>query len=316
MLARLQRITTLGLLAAAALWAALAWRNGHELWAWLGGLLLVFGYALVLAAEFALLRMLHGSDPAPRATAAQLARAWWGEVRSAPLVFCWRQPFLSRRWPDHVAADAQDRWGVLLVHGFVCNRGLWNPWLERLHARGVPCIAVNLEPVFGSIDDYVATIEAAVQGLEHATGLPPLIVAHSMGGLAVRRWWAERGNGARVHHVITLGTPHQGTWLARFAVTPNGRQMQRHSHWLSALARRESPDRSAHITCFYSHCDNIVFPPSTATLAGAENRHLSGVAHVHMVSRQEPWDELLRRLSEDAFAGQPCPAPGSPSTAT
>jgi len=315
MLARLQRITTLGLLMAAALWAAVALRAGYLAWAWVGALLIVFGYALVLAAEFALLRTVHGHDAAPRATAAQLLRAWWGEVRAAPLVFCWRQPFLSRRWPDHVPADARGRRGVLLVHGFVCNRGLWNSWLEHLHARGVPCIAVNLEPVFGSIDDYVATIDAAVQRLEQATGLPPLIVAHSMGGLAVRCWWAERGDGARVHHLITLGAPHQGTWLARFAVTPNGRQMRQHSHWLSALARREAPDVFAHITCFYSHCDNIVFPPSMAALAGAENRHLAGVAHVDMVNRQEPWDEMLYRLSDDLRAGRPSPAPAPPSTA-
>jgi triacylglycerol lipase len=296
MLARLQKFTTLGLLALALLWAGLAWRADHAAWALGGALLIVFGYAIVLAIEFVLLRLMHGDDPAPRATPAQLLRAWCGEVGAAPLVFCWRQPFRSRRWGDHLPADARGRRGVLLVHGFVCNRGIWNPWLEDLRERGVPCIAVNLEPVFGSIDDYSAVIEAGVQRLQQATGLPPLIVAHSMGGLAVRRWWAQQPS-ATVHHVITIGTPHHGTWLARFALTPNGHQMQRQSAWLQALALREPAERSALFTCFYSHCDNIVFPPSTATLAGADNRHLAGVAHVHMASRPEPWEEALRRLS-------------------
>jgi len=296
MLARLQKLTTLGLLALAALWAGLAWRAGHTAWALGGALLIVFGYALVLAIEFALLRAVHGDDPAPRATDAQLLRAWLGEVGSAPLVFCWRQPFFSRRWPDHLPADAMGRRGVLLVHGFVCNRGIWNAWLERLRARGVPCVAVNLEPVFGSIDDYARVIDDGVQQLRRATGLAPLIVAHSMGGLAVRHWWAERDS-AGVHHVITIGTPHRGTWLARFAMSPNGRQMQRHSPWLQALAAREPAGRTAQFTCFYGHCDNIVFPPSTATLDGASNRHLAGVAHVHMAGRPEPWEEALRRLS-------------------
>ncbi len=298
MLARLQRITTLGLLALAALWAVLAWRAGHAAWALGGALLIVFGYALVLALEFALLRMAHGDDPAPRATPRQLLRAWWGEVGAAPLVFCWRQPFLSQRWPDRLPADAMGRRGLLLVHGFVCNRGVWNAWLERLRARNLPFIAVNLEPVFGSIDDYAATIEAAVQRLETATGLAPVIVAHSMGGLALRRWWAEAGNGARLHHAVTIGTPHAGTWLARFAMSLNGRQMQQRSPWLQdAVLPREPGDHTARFTCFYSHCDNIVFPPSTATLPGADNRHLPGVAHVHMVSRHEPWEETLRWLS-------------------
>ena len=42
--------------------------------------------------------------------------------------------------------------------------------------------------------------------------------------------------------------------------------------------------------------DNIVFPASTATLPGADNRHLPAVAHVHMAdasaaTRRSPWVE-------------------------
>ena len=296
MLARLQQVTTFGALFAAALWAWLFWRAGHPVWAMAGALLLVGGYSLVLAFEFALLRLAHGTDPTPRATAAQLVRAWWGEVRAAPIVFCWRQPFFSQRWPDRLPADAQGRRGVLLVHGFVCTRGIWNPWLQRLHAAQVPLIAVNLEPVFGSIDEYIPAIDAAVVRLQQCTGLAPVIVAHSMGGLAVRRWWAEHGDDTRVHRAITIGTPHHGTWLARFAVTRNSRQMRQISGWLQTLSAQESADRAARCTCFYSHCDNIVFPAASATLPGADNRHLPGVAHVHMADRPEPWAELQRWL--------------------
>lgn len=301
MLAQLQRFTTLGLLTVAGLWALLAWRNGRPGWALAGALIIVFGYALVLGFEFVCLRLAHGSDPAPKATTAQLLRAWAGEVVTAPLVFCWRQPFRSRVWPDYVPERPADgrpaARGLLLVHGFVCNRGLWNPWLERLRAAGVPYVAVNLEPVFGSIDDYITRIEAAVCQLEQATGRAPVAVAHSMGGLALRRWWAEQGDDERLAHAVTIGTPHHGTWLARFAMTRNARQMQQHSPWLQALAAREPAGRSRRFTCFYGHCDNIVFPPSTATLPGADNRHLAGTAHVHMAARPEPWDEVMRWLA-------------------
>jgi triacylglycerol lipase len=151
--------------------------------------------------------------------------------------------------------------------------------------------------VFGSIDDYIAGIEAAVCRLERCTGLAPVIFAHSMGGLAVRRWWAERGDAARVHQLVTLGTPHRGTWLARFAMTHNARQMRVGSAWLRTLAAREPPDRAAGLTCFYSHCDNIVFPPLCGVMPGAEHRHLPGVAHMHMVDHPEPWLELQRLLA-------------------
>ena len=296
MLARLQRFLTLGALLLAAMWAAYCWRHGRPLLALAGAALILGGYALVLALEFALLSAVHGDDPAPRATPRQLVRAWWGEATSAPLVFCWRQPFRSRVWPDHLPADGAGRRGVLLVHGLVCNRGVWNRWLQRLTEADVPFVAVNLEPVFGSIDRYAAAIEAAVRQLERCSGLPPVAVAHSMGGLALRAWWAQDGHAARLHHAITIATPHQGTWLARFALSANTREMRRNSQWLQALSGREEPQRAARMTCFYGHCDNIVFPPSTATLPGADNRHLAGTAHVHMVEHPAPWQELLQRL--------------------
>jgi triacylglycerol lipase len=130
MLARLQRLTTIGLLTCALLWGMLAYCTRHIEWALVGAMLVAFGYALFMAFEFLLMHIAHGDDPVARASAAQLLRAWWDEVCTAPLVFCWRQPFRSKRWPDNLPRDAWGRRGVLLVHGFVCNRGVWNPWLS------------------------------------------------------------------------------------------------------------------------------------------------------------------------------------------
>ncbi len=302
MLARLQQLSTLGALLLAAIWVGLWLRQGEMAWALLGLLLLLGGHALVLGMEFLLLRAVHADDPTPRAAPAQMLKAWWGEVLHAPRVFCWRQPFRHAAHPDHLPDNGQGRRGVLLVHGYVCNRGLWNPWLRRLRAQGVPVVAVTMEPPFGSIDAGVASIEDGVRQLEACTGLAPVLVGHSMGGLALRRWWAEHGDDARVWHAITIGTPHHGTWLARWATTANAREMRQHSPWLGALAAREPAGRTKRFTCFYSHCDNIVFPPATATLPGADNRHLPGVAHVHMVDHPAPWQAL------QAWLAQPPPA--------
>ncbi len=299
MLARLQTCIAFTLLALAAVWLSATLPAGRWLAAALGLLGLAGGHAVVLGVEFVLVARVNRSDPAPPATPLQRLHAWWAECLAAPRVFLWQQPFRSRRWPDQLPSNAQGRRGVLLVHGFVCNRGLWNPWLQRLTALRVPFVALNLEPVFGSIDDYGARIEDGVARLQACTGMPPLVVAHSMGGLAVRRWRAQGGQLARVHHVITMGTPHHGTWLARWAFVRNATQMRLAGPWLIALrtleAQHGAVDASA-FTCFYSHCDNIVCPASTAMLPGADNRHLPGVAHVHMVEHAAPWAETLKRL--------------------
>lgn len=304
MLARLQQAITLGLLTLALGWAAWFGSRGEWAWALGGAILILFGYAAFLAAEFIMLAFARGDDPAPRASALQLARAWWGEVLSAPAVFCWRQPFRSHSEPDHLPDSARGRIGVVFVHGFVCNRGIWNPWMTRLRSAGVPFVAVDLEPVFGGIDDYAPIVGATVERVRKATGRAPLVVAHSMGGLAVRAWLSRCSGALPVEHVVTIGSPHGGTWLARFGVTPNGLQMRRPNAWLDALQavelQRGGAQYYAHFTCFYSHCDNIVFPPSTATLPGADNRHVPGSAHVHLAAQPEVFDEVWRRVEAAA----------------
>jgi len=292
MIARLQRFSTVLVITIALAWAFLLLHAGQP-WAATGGALLIaFGYAFFLAFEFVQL-VRHGIDvEALRPSPVQLFRAWCGEVLRTPLVFCWRQPFRSRSEPDHLPPDARGRRGVLLVHGFVCNRGLWNPWMRTLRARDVPFAAVDLEPPFGSIDAYVPTLAAAAAMLAAATGRPPLVVCHSMGGLAVRAWLADAHDGV-VDRVVTIATPHAGTWLARYAVTRNGFEMQRDGPWLRDLAARESRRAQAPYACFYGHCDNIVFPTSTATRAGADNRHVPATAHVQMVYRAEVLEAVL-----------------------
>ncbi|MCA0243224.1 MAG: permease [Proteobacteria bacterium] len=300
MLARLQQLISLAWLGALLLWAGWTGASGFGVAQAVVLVLLLAGHALFLGYEFVLIHHVNRADPAPRPGVGQLLRAWLAESLAAPRVFLWRQPWRSATPADHLPADAQGRTGVLLVHGFVCNRGLWRPWLLRLRRRGVPFVAVNLEPVFGSIDDTAPRIEAAVRQLHAATGLPPVAVAHSMGGLALRCWRAAApGHAARLAAALTLGTPHHGTWLARWAFSTNGRQMRRGGAWLAALQAAEARHGVADhhgFTCFYSHCDNIVFPASTATLAGARNVHLAGVPHVEMAEHPAPWAELCRQL--------------------
>ncbi|HYD77412.1 esterase/lipase family protein [Ramlibacter sp.] len=300
-LAWLQRVSTLLVLGGAFAWLLLSWDRSPG-WALAGALAIACFHAGVLGLEFLLLPLASRGDPTPRASLAELFKAWVQEVGFATRVFGWRQPFAWRREPDELRGEP-GLVGIVFVHGFLCNRGFWTPWLREARARGHAFVAVNLEPVFCSIDDYCDTIEQAVARLEAATGRPPLLVCHSMGGLAARAWLRRSEGWARVAHVVTIGTPHRGTWLARFSRMPNGRQMRIGCDWIAALPGAE-PHVGRLFTCWYTNCDNIVFPPSTATLPGADNRLLSGAAHVDLAFRPALVEEvfaLARRLpAEDA----------------
>ena len=297
MLARLQKFLVFFLLLASIAWAVLFVSFGHPLWGAAMAALILLSYALFLGAEFVVLYFVQESDVSPQPSIAQLLRAWWHEVITAPRVFFWRQPFQSHSEPDHLPAQASGARGVVLVHGFVCNRGFWNPWMRALREQGVPHVAVNLEPLFGSVDNYPQIIEAAVARLEALTGKTVVLVGHSMGGLAIRAWLRLHAGDARVHRAITIGSPHQGTWLARFGHTANGRQMRQRGDWLTQLAAGETRERTANFTCFYGHCDNIVFPASSGMLPGAHNIHVPGTAHVHMAFQPVVFKEVCRWLN-------------------
>jgi len=297
MLARLQQAIAASLVALAIAAASIGATVGP---AWLAPAfvaLVLVGYAGVLAIEFAWLTRSYVDGDDARPTAAELTRAWQLEVMAAPRVFLWRQPFRWRSEADHLPAGAHGRRGVLLIHGFFCNRGLWNRWLRRLRRLDIPCVAVSLEPIFGSIDDYRQTIATAVVELQRVTGVAPIIVAHSMGGLAARAWLAAQPD-AQLHRLVTIASPHAGTRLGAHGRGLNIRQMRVGSDWLARLAASETPTTRARFTCFWSHCDNIVFPTRSATLAGADNRHLPVTPHVQMVEHPAVFDEVVRWVGE------------------
>lgn len=243
---------------------------------------------LALGLELLIMAQVNRRDPAPRASGRQLWRAWVTEVQASSRVFGLWQPFQADAFGDRLhSGGVPEQRGVLLIHGYFCNRGVWTPWMRHLIGSGRPFVALSLEPAFGSIDELAGQVDRAVTALTEATGRAPVVVAHSMGGLVVRAWWRHsvaRGDAPRVHHVITLGTPHQGTWLARWAHTPNGRQMRLASPWLQTLAAEEPAERAQAFSCFYSNCDNVVFPAHTATLPGAKNHLVPGFPHVALAT--------------------------------
>lgn len=282
--ARWQKILVLGWLLASAAWLAWAWPRSLALA--LGGWAIAASTSLAwLGLQFVLMRRINRRDATPAAGRWALLRAWWLEALTCTWVFGWLQPFAHRQQPDWLPPTPTGQRGVVLVHGFLCNRGVWLPWLPELRARGHAYVALTLEPAFGSVDDYVAAIDTAMRQVQAATGLPPVLVGHSMGGLAARAWLRTLAQppAQRVYRILTLGTPHHGTWPARFSHTTNGMQMRLDSPWLQALAASEGAAQRALFSCWYSDCDNIVYPTRSATLDGADNHLLHGLGHVHML---------------------------------
>jgi pimeloyl-ACP methyl ester carboxylesterase len=263
---------------------------------------LVLGHPTLLAVEMVIARRVASGVGAPRARWRDMPRATLREWLVSTAIFGWRMPWRANAVQDHLPTTSRGLRGVVFIHGYLCNRGMWNPWMRRLLKLDRAFVAVSLEPVFSGLDDYVPEVERAVRRLEAATGLAPVIVAHSMGGLVARAWLRSRAahrrsdGTAEAARLITIGTPHRGTWLAGLARTPNARQMRVASPWMTVLADNESKTLSETITSWWSECDQIVYPPPTAVFPGSEARQLRATGHIALTSREEIWNEIRRRI--------------------
>ena len=93
--------------------------------------------------------------------------------------------------------------------------------------------------------------------------------------------------------LITLGSPHQGTELARLGLGPNARQMRVNSPWLRGLA---APLPATSVSIYSCH-DNYVFPQQAcSTLDGATNVAIGGVSHLGMAFSQRVLGSLTEAL--------------------
>ena len=214
------------------------------------------------------------------------------------LLFTVIQPF-EAFWlgPDRLAKPSGGRLPLLLIHGYQCNRGFWF-WLRpRLEAAGWVVATHSMELAWTEIDNYAEGIERRIDQVLAATGASQVIlVGHSMGGLACRAYLRRHGR-RKVARLITLGSVHHGTRLARLGLGPNARQMQIGNPWLVALGATNAVHLPPGSASIFSYHDNYVFPQETgSTLEGAANVAIGGVSHVWMAFSPAVLGKLLEAL--------------------
>lgn len=238
------------------------------------------------------------------------------ECRAVFRMFNWLQPFRSRLTfvqPRHPLPGTPH---VLLVHGYGCNHAVWLDMAPALAAAGYQCEAIDLMPVLGDIDGYAPPLLARMREITARTGLPPLVVCHSMGGLAARAAQvlaAQASEAPPCSGIVTLGTPHGGCALARLGGGHNARQMRWRSPWLAALAAAETPAMRARIVSVFSWHDSIAGPAGTSWLDGARHLALDGIGHVSLLRDRHAVRATLVALAVLSRQSAPSPASVAPA---
>jgi len=308
---RLLLLGQLGLAAALAVLLGVSFNIAPALAALTGlGVLLLLPCALA-GASFAVARLVRSSKHSPEGWI-ELLRPWVREsialerVALAMSVEPWRR-FEYDGSRARASLPARPRNPVLLIHGVVCNRGVWRPLAAALHARGFgPIRAVNLEPLLASIDSHAAYVADEIRQLRgDCGGARVTIIAHSMGGLVARAALPFLGSDD-ISQIVTLGSPHHGSLLARLLPGLPYRQMQPDSGWLARLNAAQEGRFPVPVTCIYGANDNLVRPTWSAALEGATRIELEGLGHLSLLTAQAAIDCTLAALTASSAEREPC----------
>ena len=154
---------------------------------------------------------------------------------------------------------------ILLVHGIVDNHSVFTVLRRGLRRRGFGRVtSVNYGWVGEDVRSLAARLAQQVEALCDESGYERIhIVGHSMGGLVARYYVQRLGGDARVHTLVTMGTPHQGTVWAHGVPHRLIRQLRPGSDLITELAE-PAPGCRTRFLCFWSDLDQVIVPQRNA----------------------------------------------------
>ena len=107
---------------------------------------------------------------------------------------------------------------VIVLHGLGEGRSSMQPLVQHLRGRlASTVLSFGYASPRAGIDEHGRSLASVVAGLPQADRIS--FVGHSLGNLVVRRWMslAPAADLSRVHRMVMLGAPNQGSDLARMA---------------------------------------------------------------------------------------------------
>lgn len=176
---------------------------------------------------------------------------------------------------------------ILLVHGLVDNRSIFTLLRRGLTRRGFGSIyAMNYSPFTADVRTAAAQLGEEIEAIVQETGYEKIhVVGHSLGGLIARYYVTRLGGDERVHTLVTLGSPHQGTYTAYAAPTRLISQMRPGSGLIRELDE-PAPDCATRFICYWSDTDLVLLPQESGALRhpdlSVRNIRLHGVGHISL----------------------------------
>lgn len=213
---------------------------------------------------------------------------------------------------------------ILLVHGFADNRSVFAVLGRALRKRGFGVVyGINysvLTALTGDVRSAARAFGREVERICEATSAEQVhVVGHSLGGLVARYYVQRLGGDARVHTLVSLGTPHQGTMAAYLLPSPVLRQLRPDSDVMAELAE-PAPNCRTRFVALWSELDQLIVPQHHARLDHPDllvtNLRLSDVGHLSLPVDPRAIHAVVSTLTQlDGTSPRQRPAGAAPDLA-
>ena len=176
---------------------------------------------------------------------------------------------------------------ILLLHGMVDNKSIFTLLRRGLRRRGFGRIAaINYSVLTHDIPSAARRLAGHVEQLCAESGYERVhIVGHSLGGLIARYYVQRLGGDERVHTLVCLGTPHEGTQAARLVPRRIAGQLRPDSDVIAELAE-PAPDCRTRFISVWSDLDQLIVPKRSARIdhpdLNAHNMLVRGLGHLSL----------------------------------
>jgi triacylglycerol lipase len=161
---------------------------------------------------------------------------------------------------------------TILVPGFNDDESFLASLAGALNRQGIAAYSLSPQPSDGSLP-LQALAEQLHRLIDERWGAeqPLNFVAYSMGGLICRTYLQWLGGSARTRRLITLATPHRGTYGAYLFARPGCWQMRPGSAFLAALNADLTPLTQLRFTSIWTPLDLTIVPATSSVLPVGES---------------------------------------------
>lgn len=224
-------------------------------------------------------------------------------------------PFSARRMLGTSPMDAgAAETPVVLVHGYIHNHSAFLVMAGALRRAGFAHVhGLNYNPLRAGIAEIADALAVEVERVLGATGAPRcIIIGHSMGGIVARYYTQLIAAPGTVDTVVTLGSPHRGTYTAHLGPGPAARELRPRSPLLRRLEESARPSEVRWIA-YYSDLDIMVTPAVSAKLVHpalrATNIRIHDTGHLSLLLSGEAMRSIVTHFS--ARSGDEAPVGGA-----